>query len=271
VGIINQLQSGGFRFNKRLGQNFIADEGFLESIVSELKISRGDCVVEVGAGAGTLTQVLAQTGANVVAYEIDRRLETILKEKLIGFSNVELLFKDAMSADISLEEYTIAANIPYYITTPLIMKFLKDQRCVRICVLVQADVAKRITAKPGTKEFGALSVACQVQADCKILRLVPRGLFIPRPQVDSAFVVLTKRQGSDSWSQNNDTLEKLLKGLFAARRKTVLNGLSQTFGFEKTVAREILDKAGIPETARPEQLSVDKFVKLVSELVPFLT
>ena len=251
MGLIEQLKSTGFSFNKRLGQNFIADEGFLQSVVAELNLGKSDTVVEVGTGAGTLTRTLARVAGRVVTYEIDKRLEPVLHFD----ENVELVFADVLKAKMPDTPFTVVANIPYYITTPLIMKFLNDPNCVRICVLVQADVARRIVAKPGTKDYGALSVGCQAQAECKILKLVPRGLFIPQPSVDSAFVAMSLRA-----QRSNPYLEKLLKTIFSARRKTILNALSNLVSKEK--AREILAKAGIAETVRPEQIPPEKFVEL---------
>lgn len=263
VGLIEQLKAMGFSFNRNLGQNFITDEGFLRSIVAELKLSTNDIILEIGTGAGTLTRAIAQTGAHVVTYEIDKRLEPILKTQFDGLDNVELFFEDALKADINLKNFTLIANIPYYITTPLIMKFLNNHECRRICILIQDEVARRIIAKPGGKDYGALSVTCQAQANCKILKFVPRTMFSPRPDVDSAFIVIERKPETDTQAKKNSPIfERLLKGMFASRRKTVLNGLSIAFNIDKQKARELLERASIPENARAEQIEVEKFIAL---------
>ena len=291
MGLIADLKTSGFVFKKSLGQNFILDQGFLRGIVEELGIETIDTVVEIGTGAGTLTRVLAQKAGRVISYEIDRRLMGILEKQLAGLDNVQVVFEDALKADILFDGqgcgsellrrdapyndvFVVVANIPYYITTPLIIKFLNDPHCTRICVLVQDDVARRIVAKPGGKDYGALSVTCQVYGKCKIIKLVPREMFIPKPNVDSAFVVIDKynpEQNQQPQHRHNpnqkflDTLETTLKGLFAARRKTILNGLSHLLDIDKASAREILAQAGIDENMRPEQITPQQFVKLAQK------
>jgi len=190
------MSISGFKFNKGLGQNFILDEGFLESIVAELNLAAGDTVVEVGTGAGTLTRVLARRVRKVITYEIDRRLLAVLESRFSGIANIDLRFEDGLKAEISEGKYVLVANIPYYITTPLIWKFMADDNCTRICVLVQDDVARRIVAKPGGKDYGALGIGIQACADCRISRKVPRSVFTPVPGVDSAFVVIDKKRGT---------------------------------------------------------------------------
>lgn len=245
----------GFKFNKGLGQNFILDEGFLESIVMELGLLPTDIVVEVGTGAGTLTKVLAARVKKVVTYEIDKRLLAVLENQFKGFSNINLRFEDGLKAEIGEDRFIVVANIPYYITTPLIMKFLADQACARICILVQDDVARRIVAKPGCKDYGALTVGLQTQADCRIVRKVPRGIFMPVPNVDSAFVVIDKKNGTQ-------IPEAFLKSIFAARRKTILNAIKG----DREVARKALAEVGIDSGLRPEQITPDKFVELSTKL-----
>jgi len=263
----------GFKFNKSLGQNFILDEGFLESIVAGLGLTREHVVVEIGTGAGTLTRVLARRVKQVVTYEIDKRLQTVLHEQFKGIDNIDLRLEDGLKANLprhfvpplrSKGEYIVVANIPYYITTPLIMKFMADVDCTRICVLVQDDVARRIVAKPGGKDYGALSVGLQARADCKIIKKVPRSVFTPVPNVDSAFVDLKKLPfETKGWHPQGDgVFDRFLKSIFSARRKTILNALK----IEKETARRILAEAGIDENLRPEQIPVDKFVELSTKL-----
>jgi 16S rRNA (adenine1518-N6/adenine1519-N6)-dimethyltransferase len=251
--------TSGFHFNKRFGQNFILDEGFLESIVEQLNLLPGDTVVEIGTGAGTLTRVLARKVKRVVTYEIDKRLAAVLAKQFKDFDNIELKFQDGLKAEINVGKFALVANIPYYITTPLIWKFMADNNCTRICILTQDDVARRITAIPGGKDYGALSVGLQAQAECRILKKVPRGCFVPVPNVDSAFVIINKKRGAK-------IPEMFLKRIFSARRKTILNAL----GAGKETARKVLATVGIPETARPEQISPDKFIQLSSKLAEIL-
>jgi len=249
----------GFNFNRSLGQNFILDEGYLDNIVDGLNLTKDDIIVEIGTGAGTLTRVLAGRVKKVITYETDKRLESILAKQFAYFDNIDLRFEDGMKAKVETGKYIVVANIPYYITTPLIMKFMKDAGCLRICILVQDDVAQRIVAAPGGKDYGALSVGLQAQADCKIIKKVPRSVFVPVPNVDSAFVVIDKKKGANIPAT-------FLKGIFSARRKTILNALKM----DKEVARTVLKKVGIDENLRPEQISVDKYIELSTKLAELL-
>jgi len=256
-----------FFFKKSLGQNFIYDEGFLASIVHELGLSKDDIIVEVGTGAGTLTRVLSARVKKVITYEIDRSLEPILQKQFADTpGGVELHFADIMKVTEFPDNFKLIANIPYYITTPLILKFMGYRGCHEICVLIQEEVANRIVAKPNSKEYGALSVTLQAQGTCKIIKKVPRSLFKPVPGVDSAFVKIAKN-ASKAHDQYELGFNKLVKGMFAARRKTALNALKQTFRLDTQSARELLVRAGIDETIRPEQITVAQFVKL-SQILP---
>jgi len=249
----------GFKFNRSLGQNFILDEGFLENIVDELNLSKDDVVVEIGTGAGTLTRVVAGRVKKIITYETDRRLEPILFQQFKYLENVDLRFEDGMKAKVETGTYVVVANIPYYITTPLIWKFMADPGCLRICILVQDDVARRIVAPHGGRGYGALTVGIQTRANCKIIKKVPRSVFVPVPSVDSAFVVIEKKKGIR-------IPDAFLKGIFASRRKTILNALKM----DKEIARSVLKKVGIDEWLRPEQISVDKFVELTTKLAEIL-
>jgi 16S rRNA (adenine1518-N6/adenine1519-N6)-dimethyltransferase len=271
MGLIEQLKQSGFSFKKGLGQNFIADEGYLKDLVDALALPKDITVVEVGTGAGTLTRVLAAAVRRVVTYEIDKRLGPVLSNRLQNVNNVELVYADALSVpDAQIEAqsgggYTVVANIPYYITTPLLMKFIAAPACRRICMLVQDDVARRITADTGTRDYGALTVALQSAADCKIIRRVPRTVFIPQPDVDSAFVSIEKRAHKNEITDPN-MFEKLLKGMFAARRKTAVNGLMLALGLPRSIALQALSAAKIESNTRPEQIPVQKFVALCASL-----
>lgn len=247
-----------FTYKKSLGQNFIYDVGFLRSLIKKLNVLPTDIVVEVGAGAGTLTQTLAETGCQVHSLEIDQRLQPILTKRLSLYSNVDLVFADATQYDFShLPSFRLIANVPYYITTPLIMRFLALPNCRELNVLVAAEVAERIVSPSGNALYGALSVSCQLQADCKILANVPRTMFTPQPKVDSAFVCLKKNdQVFDS------SMEKLLKGIFAARRKTMLNALASALNVDKNIVEQILQAANIDATLRPEQITPTQYAKI---------
>ncbi len=247
-----------FEYKKSLGQNFIYDLGFLRGLVKKLNVQATDTVVEVGAGAGTLTQTLAETGCHLYSVEIDKRLQPILTQRLQAYSNVELTFADAMQYDFSaLPPFRLIANVPYYITTPLIMQFLALPNCRELNVLVAEEVAERIVSPHGTALYGALSVSCQLLADCRILTKVPRTMFTPVPKIDSAFVCLKK-----NGQQMDKNMEHLLKGVFAARRKTMLNALSSALSLDKEKTAEILNQAGVAVTLRPEQVTPTQFATI---------
>lgn len=247
-----------FAYKKSLGQNFIYDVNFLQALVKKLKVQPTDVVVEVGAGAGTLTQALAETSCQVYSLEIDQRLTAVLEKRLQPYSNVRLIFGDALKHNFAdLPPFRLIANVPYYITTPLIMQFLSLPNCRELNVLVADEVAERIVAPSGTSLYGALSVSCQLQAQCQIIQVVPRTMFTPQPKVDSAFVCLKKNGQPYDFA-----LGKLLKGIFAARRKTVLNALAGALNVDKMVAAQILTEAGIALDLRPEQIAPTEFAKI---------
>jgi len=244
-----------------LGQNFISDANFLNSILDKLDLKPTETIVEIGTGAGALTKCIAARAKHVISYEVDERLKSVHTEFLRGVENIEVIFQDVLKVDeISKKDYRLVANIPYYITTPIILKFLRDERCREICILVQDDVARRIIAKPGTKDYGALSVTVQSRAECKIIKQVSRVMFRPMPKVDSAFVVIKK-----SHSMKGEHLahfDRIVKGMFAARRKTVLNALRSTLKIDAIDAMNLIQSQGIDSTIRPEQLTVEQYVKL---------
>ncbi|MCL2755711.1 MAG: 16S rRNA (adenine(1518)-N(6)/adenine(1519)-N(6))-dimethyltransferase RsmA [Firmicutes bacterium] len=258
-----KLRTSGFDFKKGLGQNYIFDEGFLGSVVKDIGLDRDDIVVEVGTGAGTLTRVIAGRVRSVRTFELDMRLEKILKEQFKGLENIELFFEDGLkSTNIPNEQYKVVANIPYYITTPLLVKFMRDPNCVEINVLVQQELGERMVAFSGTREYGALSIGVQAWGDAFILREVPRSMFKPQPNVDSVFVQIVK--SDDNGIVDYGVLEWLVKGLFSSRRKTMLNGLSRVLNISKDEAKKILDKVGIDENFRPEEITVPKYIELTN-------
>ncbi len=251
-----------FEYKKSLGQNFIYDMDYLYALVKKLDVQPTDTVVEIGAGMGTLTQTLAETGCQLYSVEVDHRLQPHLEQRLNAYSNVHLIFEDALKHDFTkLPNFRLIANVPYYITTPLIMQFLALPNCTEINVLIADEVAERIVEKAGTSLYGALSVTCQLQADCKILQSVPRTMFTPRPKVDSAFICLKK-----NGTPYDSTLSKLLKGVFAARRKTILNALSGALQIDKTSTISILSAVGVDPACRPEQITPTQYAK-ISEIL----
>lgn len=265
MGVLQNLKSAGFKFSKGLGQNFIFDESLLTSVVGELGLSPDDIILEIGTGAGTLTRVLASTVKRVITFEVDRSLETVLADQFKGYKNIKLCFADGLKTSdaeivkLAGESFKVVANIPYYITTPLLLKYIAIPQCKSISVLMQDDVAKRIVARPNDTEYGALSITMQTYADCRIVRKIPRGVFVPVPNVDSMFIQCNVKQAD---VKDREIFDKLVKGLFGARRKTVVNGLSIVFGFSKDEAGELLKKANIKESDRPENLPPEKFVVL---------
>ena len=258
MSIIKELKKYGFTFNKGLGQNFITDVSFLRGVVQGLGIDRSVPVLEVGTGAGTLTQALAEAVDTIHTFEIDKRLQEYL-EKKFNRANVTIHMQDAMKADLGEifpGEFIVVANIPYYITTPLIMKFLNHPGCARIVVLIQDEVAERIVAQPGGKEYGALSVGVQAVASAEISKRVPRGLFTPIPSVDSAFLDIKIE------NRDNRIPEGFLKQIFSQRRKSISNALMHATMLKREQANAALTKAGIDVNARPEQIAVQKYVEL---------
>jgi len=247
-----------FNYKKSLGQNFIYDMDFLRALVKKLNVKSTDVIVEVGAGMGTLTQALVETGCQVISIEVDRRLKKYLEQHLMSYQNLQVVFEDALKYDFSkLPKFRLIANVPYYITTPLIMQFLELPNCTEINVLVADEVAARIVESPGSALYGALSVSCQLQAECKILQHVSRSLFTPKPKVDSAFISL-KKNGKPYDSE----LSKMLKAVFAARRKTILNALSSALKIDKQACEKILAEIGINLNYRPEQISPTQYEKI---------
>ena len=234
------LQKYGFDFKKSLGQNFLTDRGLLRAIVRDAGVTEGDTVVEIGAGAGTLTAELAAAAGKVIGFDVDRALEPVLKETLSGKDNTEIVFRDVLKMKdeeifaLSGKEYKVVANIPYYITTPLVMRFMEcSVPPASMTLTVQKEVAERIVAAPGTPEYGALSVTVRLRSDPKITRTVPRQLFRPVPKVDSAVVrfdIFEKFPGVDIAA-----VSRLARAGFGMRRKTLVNNIAVLTGAEKAV------------------------------------
>lgn len=261
----------GFKFSKSLGQNFLIDDNVIDKIIDGARVKEGDKVIEVGPGIGTLTREMAKRAEKVVAVEIDKNLIPILKETLADFDNTEVVNEDILKVDINklvdekLSEgpVKLIANLPYYITTPIVMKFLEEDIPVTdIVVMVQKEVADRMNAVPSTKDYGALSVAVQYYCDTEIVAKAPRHMFIPQPKVDSTVIGLHIREEKKYKADNEQLFFKTVKAAFGQRRKTLLNSLSSMGVLEKAKIKEVLAEAGIDEKRRGETLSIEEFAHL---------
>lgn len=266
-----------FRFSKSLGQNFLVDEGALAGILSGADISEDDCVLEIGPGFGTLTQRLCGAAKKVVCVEIDKTVIPILEENLKDFDNFEIINDDVMKIGIKslaekkfgTENVKVAANLPYYITTPIIMMLLESKvKFKSITVMVQKEVAKRLCASEGTKDFGAISLAVQYFCNANYLFDVPNTSFMPPPKVTSTVVRLDLLDKPRVSVKKEEMFFKTVKASFAQRRKTLLNALSNAgfSGFSKAEISEILKNIGIDEKRRGETLSIDEFARLADAL-----
>lgn len=268
------LADCGFSFKKQFGQNFITDKNLLNSIAEKSGAGKEDCVLEIGCGAGTLTRTLAERVKKVVAYEIDKSLKPVLTSSLKDLKNVEVVFEDFLKADIKkveekLEEgYYVVANLPYYVTTPLVMKILEQsEKCKGLCVMVQKEVAERFCAKAGEAEYGAVTAMIALRCRCEIVKQVSRNMFYPRPNVDSAVVKFVFYEGLDV--SDKKAYKKVVQAAFSSRRKTLENNLVNGFGFSRREAQDILTACGIDLKARGETLTPEKFAFLADFIVNF--
>ncbi|CAK7087244.1 16S rRNA (adenine(1518)-N(6)/adenine(1519)-N(6))-dimethyltransferase RsmA [Tissierella sp.] len=270
------LERYGFKFSKSLGQNFLIDGNIVRKIVDEGDITSEDYIIEIGPGMGTLTEELALRAKKVVAIEIDDTLLPILDETLGKYDNVEIIHGDVLKIDIEklIEEklsgspVKVVANLPYYVTTPIIAKLIEDNLNLQsIIVMVQKEVAERMEAGPGGKEYGSLSVFVNFYSKPEIVVKVPKTVFMPQPKIDSAVIKLEiKKELPDV---DKDKFFKIVKAAFSKRRKTILNSLS-TYGFniEKETIKEALEKLNINVNTRAENLSVEDFIKISKTLPP---
>ena len=267
-----------FKFSKSLGQNFLIDDNVIDRILEGARLSETDRIIEVGPGIGTLTREMGKVAENVVAIEIDKTLIPILKETLADLDNVEVVNEDILKVDVQglINEklnggpVKLVANLPYYITTPIVMKFLEEDIPVTdIVVMVQKEVADRMNAKPSTKDYGALSLAVQYYCDTEIVAKAPRHMFVPHPNVDSIVIGLHVRDEKKYVVDNEEIFFKTVKASFGQRRKTLLNSLGGLGFLSKDQIREALQAANIDEKRRGETLSIDEFANLSNEINKF--
>lgn len=265
------LRESGFGFKKRLGQNFITDGNLLGAIVREAGVTKSDVVVEIGCGAGTLTRAIAQSAKMVIGFELDRQLQPVLAQTLAGIDNAEVVFKDFLKVNLpqlesKIGEYSVVANLPYYVTTPLITKILEEGKlCKSLTVMVQQEVAYRLCASENTPEYGAITAIIALRASAKILRKVPREMFTPRPNVDSAVVKLTIEDGRIP-VVDAEMYKKVVHAAFLSRRKTLENNLVNSFNFTREQARALLQQCQIDLKARGESLSPVRFAMLADAI-----
>ena len=270
----NVLEKHGFHFKKQFGQNFISDTNLLQSIVTASGITKETTVVEIGCGAGTLTRAIAENAKKVYAFDVDKDLQPVLAETLAGLDNVEVIFRDFNKVNLTeLEEeigdYTVVANLPYYITTPLVTKLLEESKKVQgLSIMVQEEVAKRFCAKANTPEYGSITAAIALKGVAKIVKRVPRSLFYPRPNVDSAVVKIDFDRGRLQ-VKSEKAYRLTVKYAFLNRRKTLENNLVSGFKMTREQAKEVMQKAGIDEKARGETLTPEKFAILSDVLLDF--
>lgn len=280
--IIRQIiEKHGFRFTKSLGQNFLIDENILRKIVDSAKLTKEDVVIEIGPGAGTLTRALAQEAGKVVAIEIDKSLLPILEETLGDLNNVQMINQDVLKADLhqivseqaGTRPVKVVANLPYYITTPIIMRFLEEGIAVEsMTVMMQKEVADRIHAKPNSKDYGSLSIAVQYYCDTTIVARVPKGAFVPMPAVDSSVLYLHVKKEQQTVLKDKNLFFEVVRGAFSKRRKTLLNALS-TYGSlgGKKETQQALTQAGIDAGRRAETLTIEEFAHLANAYADILS
>ena len=265
------LKKYKFSFKKSLGQNFLIDVNILENIIKHAGINKSAGAIEIGPGIGALTEQLAIHADKVVAFEIDQRLLPILEDTLGDYTNVEVIHQDILEANVvqvietqfkENQPIHVVANLPYYITTPILMKLLHDRLPVEsITVMIQKEVAERMAAKPSTKSYGSLTIAVQYYTYAKVVMSVPKTVFNPQPNVDSSILQLELREKPAVEVEDEDFFFGVVKASFAQRRKTLRNNLTNYFkeGFDKTRINEVLERIGIDGTRRGESLDINEF------------
>ena len=268
------LNKYNIRADKSLGQNFLISDEVVQGIVSESKVSKNDLVIEIGPGLGTLTAELLEQAGKVIAVELDNRMIAILNERFALYNNFELIHNDILKIDLknlienekktnNINSVKIVANLPYYITTPIIMKLLEDRLDIEsITVMVQKGVAKRLTAKSSEKLAGAITYSVEYYSEAEEILEVPKDSFIPAPEVDSEVIKLTLRKEPKVKVKSEELLFKLIKASFMQRRKTFINGVTNGGITSKERIKEILNKLGIEENIRGENLTLEQFAQI---------
>lgn len=275
---IEILQKYKFNFQKKFGQNFLIDTHVLDKIIAAAGVGQEDCVLEIGPGIGTMTQYLAENAREVIAVEIDKALIPILEDTLSEYDNVTIINEDILKLDINriVEEKNhgqpikVVANLPYYITTPIIMGLFENQVPLEsITIMVQKEVADRMQVGPGTKDYGALSLAVQYYAKPEIVANVPPNCFMPRPNVGSAVIRLTRYEKPPVEAEDEKYMFALIRASFNQRRKTLVNGLlnAGNLGISKEDITGALNKMGLPAAVRGEALTLEQFAHLSNLLV----
>lgn len=275
------LQKYQFHFQKKFGQNFLIDERVLGRIIDAAGIGKDDCVIEVGPGIGTMTQYLAERAREVVAVEIDKMLIPILADTLSAYENVTVLNEDILKVDVGAlvqeknhgQPVKIVANLPYYITTPIITGLLESGVPIEsMTVMVQKEVAERMQAKPGTKDYGALSLAVQYYAEPEVIAHVPQNCFIPRPQIGSAVIRLRRYEKPPVEVRDVQKMFAVIRAVFNQRRKTMVNSVAnaEELGVTKEQVLYALEQMGESPTVRGETFSLERFARFTDLLQPFL-
>ena len=270
---IEVLQKYNFNFQKKFGQNFLIDTHVLDKIIASADVNKEDCVLEIGPGIGTMTQYLAENARKVIAVEIDKALIPILGDTLKEYDNVRVINEDILKVDIAAlakeendgKPIKVVANLPYYITTPIIMGLFESHVPIHsITVMVQKEVADRMQVGPGTKDYGALSLAVQYYAKPEIVANVPPNCFMPRPNVGSAVIRLTKHEQPPVVVKDEKLMFRLIRASFNQRRKTLVNGLNNSpeLNFSKEEIAATLEKMGLSQTIRGEALDLQQFGQL---------
>lgn len=276
------LKKHGFKFKKSLGQNFLIDANVIHKVLDKAEVTEDTAVIEVGPGIGSLTEQIAKRAGKVVAYEIDQRLIPVLNDTLAPYDNVTIINEDILKADVgaviedelqSFKEIVVVANLPYYITTPILMNFLMQKLPIdRYYVMMQKEVGERISAEPSTKAYGSLSIAIDYYTDAKTVQNVPKAVFMPAPNVDSIIVEMKTRKEPKVAVEDEDEFFKLTRGAFVQRRKTILNNYLMLFEdgkAHKLEINELLNEAGIEPRRRGESLSIEDFASIYRKLNNF--
>ena len=275
---IEIIQKYGFNFQKKFGQNFLIDTHVLDKIIEESGITKEDCVLEIGPGIGTMTQYLCENAREVIAVEIDKALIPILEDTLSEYDNVTVINDDILKVDVQKivdeknggKPIKVVANLPYYITTPIIMGLFESHLPLKsITIMVQKEVADRMQVGPGTKDYGALSLAVQYYAKPEIVANVPPNCFMPRPNVGSAVIRLTKYDKPPVFVENEEFMFSLIRATFNQRRKTLVNaiGNAPNLNISKEMVAEVLDEMGESATVRGETFTLEKFAEFSNEIL----